>query len=167
MLENDIASTAQVHAKAFPRQTYSKEWLECAFNAFPKTQCFVAEQNNEIVGFVFWTEKSGFRKDAYLELEQGAVDPNYQGKGICTALVSESLSMVASKISERGAQVKNIIVNTRVDNEYALRICKNILRAKQVAVIPGLFTADEVYLMAQDIEKLIETRQASQNICTI
>jgi hypothetical protein len=156
MTENDIEQTARVHAAAFPRQTFSKEWMECAYKSFPMSQCFVAEQGGQIVGFVIWTEKSGFRKEAFVELVQGGTEPGLQGAGICSTLVSQSLPMVAEKIAERGAILKNIIVNTRADNELALRICKNVLGAKEVAVVPGIFTADEVYLLARDVDHLLE-----------
>jgi ribosomal protein S18 acetylase RimI-like enzyme len=159
MCEEDILQAANVHRIAFPRQTFSKEWVECALRSFPMSQCFIAALDDKIVGWVMWTEKSGFRKEAFVELAQGAVDPDLQGNGICTKLVLESLKMVASKIAERGAVLKNVIVNTRVDNEYALRICKNVLGAEEVARVPGVFTADEVYLLARDMDHLIENRK--------
>lgn len=40
MLELDMDKAAQVHAAAFPRQTFSKDWLQCVFRAFPKSQLF-------------------------------------------------------------------------------------------------------------------------------
>lgn len=156
MTEQDILSTAKVHEIAFPRQTFSKEWIECAYRSFPMSQCFVAELDGIIVSFVIWTEKSGFRKEAFVELVQGAVEPTVQHRGVASKLVLESLQMVAEKIAERGAVLKNIIVNTRADNEYALRICKNVLGAEEVARVPGVFTADEVYLVARDVDKLVK-----------
>lgn len=157
MLDTDISAAARIHELAFPRQTFSKEWMECAHRSFPMSQCFVAEQDGELVGFVMWTEKSGFRKEAFVELVQGGVDPSRQGTGICSTLVSESLHLVAEKIAERGAVLKNVIVNTRADNEFALRICKNVLGAQPVAVVSGIFTADEVYLVARDVDVLLKT----------
>lgn len=156
MDEADIPSAGHIHRIAFPRQTLSNEWIECAYRSFPMSQCFVAELDGRIVSFVIWTEKSGFRQEAFVELVQGAVDPSVRGNGICTKLVLESLHMVADKIAERGATLKNIIVNTRADNEYALRICKNVLGAQQVAVVSGIFTADEVYLVARDVDELLK-----------
>ncbi len=47
MTEQDIEQAAQVHASAFPRQTFSKEWIECGFRAFPKIQFFVAEHQDQ------------------------------------------------------------------------------------------------------------------------
>ncbi len=42
MEEKDIEAAALVHAAAFPRQTFSKDWVTCGFKAFPKIQYFVA-----------------------------------------------------------------------------------------------------------------------------
>jgi ribosomal protein S18 acetylase RimI-like enzyme len=151
MREEDISAAAEVHAAAFPRQTFSKEWLDCVFRSFPKSQCFVAETEGKIVGVIFWTEKSGFRKEAFVELEQIAVSPHLQGRGIGTQLIEKSLPEVAYKISERGAQLKNIIVNTRSDNA-AQELYKKTLGAEPVARVSGIFTADEVYMIAKDVQ---------------
>jgi GNAT superfamily N-acetyltransferase len=151
MSEGDIQAASEVHAAAFPRQTFSKMWLECVFKAFPKSQCFIAQWQDKIVGLIFWTEKSGFRKEAFVELEQIAVCPDYQGKGIGTQLIQVSLPEVAKKIAERGAVLKNIIVNTRADN-YSQALYKKTLGAVPVASISGIFSAEEVFLIAKDID---------------
>jgi ribosomal protein S18 acetylase RimI-like enzyme len=163
MLEADIPAVSKLHETVFPRQTYSTDWVECTYKSFPMSQCFVGEINEQIIGFVFWTEKSGFRKEAFVELVQGGVDPAHQGTGICTALVEKSMRMVAEKIAERGAVLKNVIVNTRADNHFALNICKKVLKAEQVAVVPGLFTADEVYLVAHNVDELIAAAKVAGN----
>lgn len=155
MLERDIPSVAKLHEIVFPRQTFSMDWVQCTYRSFPMHQCFVAETDGKIVGFVFWAEKSGFRKEAFVELVQGGTDPVYQRQGICSTLVEQSMRMVADKIAERGALLKNIVVNTRADNHFALSIAKKVLNAQPVAVVPGVFTADEVYLVAHDVDRLL------------
>ena len=68
--KNDLEKTAEVHKAAFIRQQMSKEWIESNSSAYPRVQYFVAEnKNNEIVGFIHWTQKSGFRPEVVLELE--------------------------------------------------------------------------------------------------
>jgi ribosomal protein S18 acetylase RimI-like enzyme len=151
MNDEDIVAVAHVHASAFTRQTFSKEWIECNFKAFPKTQFFVAELEGDVAGFIYWSEKSGFRKEAVVELEQIAVHPNCQCKGIGTALIERSLPMVAEQIGKRGATVKHILVNTRTDNR-AQKIYARTLGATPVAVIPAVFSADEVYMVARDVK---------------
>jgi len=146
----DIAAAAEVHKQAFPRQTNSREWLDCVFRSFPKSQLFVAETGSEIVGLIFWTEKSGFRKEAVVELEQIAVRPDHQDKGVGTELINRSLPAVAEKIAERGAKVGTILGNTRVDNQ-ALNWYQRF-GAEPVATIPGMFSADEVFLVIRDAD---------------
>ncbi len=163
MVETDIQTVADLHALVFPRQTFSQDWIACTFRSFPMSQMFVAEQAGKIVGFVMWTEKSGFRQQAFVELVQGGTDPEHQGEGICTKLVRTSLRMVADKIAERGAVLKSIIVNTRADNHSALNICKNVLKAEQVAVVPGVFSADELYFVAHNVDTLIEAEEVAGN----
>ena len=76
MEAKDLPGAAEVHQRAFPRQTFSADWLSCHFNAFPACQAFVAENSRgNIIGLILWTEKSGFRKEAFVELEQIAVEP--------------------------------------------------------------------------------------------
>ena len=150
MTEDDIDQAAQVHAAAFPRQTFSRDWVQCGFRAFPKIQFFVAERNGEIVGVAFWTEKSGFRKEAIVELEQIAVHPSMQGQGIGTALIQQSLPPVAAKIAERGACLKHLLVNTRADN-YAQQLYEKAMGAVPAATISGMFPVDEVYMIAKDV----------------
>jgi ribosomal protein S18 acetylase RimI-like enzyme len=86
-----------------------------------------------------------------VELEQIAVHPDFQKKGIGTLLITESLPEVASKIAERGAVLKHIIVNTRSDN-YAQKLYQKTLGAEVVAKVSGIFTADEVYMVAKNVQ---------------
>lgn len=151
MTEQDIEQAAEVHAAAFPRQMFSKEWIECGFRAFPKSQFFVAECDGKIVGVAFWTEKSGFRREAIVELEQIAVDPSVQGQRIGTALIQRSLPEVAAKIAERGAILRHLLVNTRADN-YAQQLYRKAMGAVPAATISGMFPVDEVYMIARDVE---------------
>ena len=146
----DVPATAEVHKLAFPRQTFSPEWIDCVFRSFPKSQLFVAEREGKIVGLIFWTEKSGFRKEAILELEQIAVHPDYQDRGIGAELIIRSLPCVAEKIAERGAKLGTILGNTRVDNR-ALKLYKRF-GVETVATIPGMFSADEVFLVIRNVD---------------
>jgi hypothetical protein len=79
MKKEDILDVSKIHAEAFPRQNHSLEWISSNFNAFPRIRNYLAETPHEIIGYVQWIEKSGFRKEVILELEQIAVLPSSQG----------------------------------------------------------------------------------------
>ena len=148
----DLESTAEVHKKAFVRQKMSYEWIECNSKSFPKSQLFVAETDEkEIVGYIHWCQKSGFRPEVVLELEQLAVTPTYQGKGIGTQLVTESLPQVQEQLKSRNAKVKHIVVTTRADN-FAQKLYKKTLNAEVETTITNLYSADEVFMISRNIK---------------
>jgi len=149
----DIENTSKVHKAAFVRQKMSKEWIESNAKAFPRVQYFVAEnQDNEIVGYIHWSQKSGFRSEVVLELEQLAVLPKYHGKGIGTKLIKESLPQIKSHLAKRDATIKHIVVTTRSDN-YAQELYKKTIGAEVEATISNLYSADEVFMIARNIKK--------------
>ena len=145
--DRDLLSVALIHEKSFPRQGFSNDWIRSLSGGFPRTQIFVAE-DVEIIGYIIWTEKSGFRKEAVLELEQIAVAENFRGRGFGKFLIEESLKMVRIRLFERGSCLKLVLVSTRTDNA-AQKIYEQVLKAKTVAIIPGLFSGDEVLMRAE------------------
>lgn len=148
----DLEKAADVHKAAFIRQNLSYEWIECNSKAFPRSQIFVAETDNkEIVGYIHWCQKSGFRSEVILELEQLAVHPNWQGKGIGTKLVNESLPLVQEQLNTRNAAIKHIVVTTRADN-YAQKLYKKTLNAEVEATTSNLYSADEVFMISRNIK---------------
>jgi ribosomal protein S18 acetylase RimI-like enzyme len=149
MTEADIAAAAAIHQAVFNRQLDSASWVTCNFKAYPRILYFVAELNGAVVGFIEWIQKSGFRKEVVLELEQLAVRPDSQGQGVGTALIQESLGQVALMLKRRGACIKNIVVTTRTDN-HAQRLCRKALGAAPEAVIKDLYSADEVIMVARN-----------------
>lgn len=48
MEKEDILDVSKIHAKAFPRQNYSLEWISSNFNAFPRIRYYLAETPREI-----------------------------------------------------------------------------------------------------------------------
>ncbi len=159
---DDIPGAAKVHELAFPRQTFSKDWIDCVFRSFPKSQLFIAERGGEIIGLIFWTEKSGFRREAVVELEQIAVHPEYQGRGIGIYLIIHSVILVAENIAERGAKLCHILGNTRVNND-ALKLYTK-LGAQTIGAVSGLFTADEVFLAINnvDVDQILKAARKSK-----
>ena len=150
MVESDLEKVAKAHELAFSRQTLSKEWLTCALNAFPRNLCYLIEEENYVLGYIIWGQKSGFRAEVVLELEQISVLPACQGQGIGQALIIESLALVREHLAAREARLKHILVSTRADN-HAQSLYKKVLGADVEATISNLFSADEVYMVARDI----------------
>lgn len=152
MTTADIDAVAAVHAAAFPRQQCSLAWVTANFGAYPRMQFFVAETADAVVGFIHWTQRSGFRPEAVLELEQIAVHPNHQGQGIGKYLIEQSLPLVKAQLATRNATIKHVIVTTRADNLAAQKLYRHTLGAEIEATFSQLFSADEVYMIARHID---------------
>ena len=144
----DLESIATVHRESFARQSCSLEWVTATANGYPRIRYFVAERGNHIVGYVVWAEKSGFRAEAVVELEQIAVLPRFRDQGIARALI-RSLIDVNEALRARDARVKAALVTTRADND-AWRLYQSALGAKIQATITDLYSADEVMMVATD-----------------
>jgi len=149
MTEKDIPSVADVHRQAFSRQRDSERWITCNFRAAPRMQYYVAVHDSAIVGYIHWTQKSGFRPETVLELEQIAVLPGMQGRGIGRRLIDESLPLIRERLDERGASLKAVMVTTRADN-YAQRLYRDALGAEVECTIKDLYSADEVIMIARN-----------------
>lgn len=147
---NDVEASSLVHQEAFVRQTKSNEWLKCSNAAYPKTISYVAEIGNQIVGYILWTQKSGFRPEVVLELEQIAVLPIFHGQGVATKIIQQSLPMVSSTLESLGQKIKHVMVTTRADN-YAQELYAKTLNAEVEVTITNLYSADEVIMVSRHI----------------
>ena len=149
MCEQDLSDVAKVHQEVFLRQTMSQEWIACNFRAYPRIEYFVAEDEGKVVGYIQWIEKSGFRKEAVLELEQIGVLPSKQRMGVGSLLISESLKIIKDELRQRNSHLKNVLVSTRTDN-HAQQLYEKTLKAQPEVVIRDLFSADEVLMIARN-----------------
>ena len=93
MDDKDLKEASLVHKEAFEPQCLSYEWLECNLNAYPQIICYVVIKNS-IVGYIIWSQKSGFRQETVLELKQIAILKKYHGQGIGRKLIEDSLPTV-------------------------------------------------------------------------
>lgn len=143
-----VQGASRVHTASFPRQERSREWIRCNLAAYPRTQCFVAESDGQIIGYAIWLQKSGFRSEAVLELDQIAVAPDHRNKGVGVALINLSLVEIEVYLNECGQKLKAILISTRHDNK-AVRLYRRTVGAEIVATVPGLYSADEVILLAK------------------
>jgi ribosomal protein S18 acetylase RimI-like enzyme len=144
----DLDSIAAIHRESFVRQSRSLEWVTATANSYPRTRYFVAEYGADIVGYVVWTEKSGFRTEAVVELEQIAVLSLFRDRGIGRALV-RSLIDVDGALRARYARVKAVSLTTRSDNR-ARHLYQSSLGAKVQATITDLYSGDEVVMVATE-----------------
>ncbi len=149
LTEKDVPKVAEIHAEAFSRQGHSAEWIRCNAQAFPRMRYYVAESDGLLCAFVLWTEKSGFRENVVLELEQIAVAASYRKQGVAEALIVQSLPDVTRQLADRGATLKAVLVTTRSDND-AQRLYRKTLGAKVEATLPSLYSADEVFMIARN-----------------
>lgn len=151
MHHEDIEVAAKIHSEAFPRQHSSKKWIASNFSAYPRTMMFVArDEQDNVIGYIQWIHKSGFRKDAVIELEQIAVLNKNQNQGVATKLIIESLADVKSYLDDTKSRLKSILITTRADNK-AQELYKEVLGAKTVSTIKDLYSADEVLMIANSL----------------
>ncbi len=151
MHEEDIHAVAKVHAKQFARQKDSVRWISCNFAAYPRIMMFVSrDEQDNVVGYIQWIQKSGFRKESVIELEQIAVLEKHQSKGIGTLLIEKSLKYLKDYLADTNSSLKAILVTTRTDN-LAKSLYEKVLKAKEIAVIKDLYSHDEVIMLAKDV----------------
>ena len=144
----DSTSIAAIHHEAFARQQHSEQWVASTLAAEPRFYCFVVEVGTEMVGYIFWAQKSGFRPEAVLELDQVAVQKRYQGVGYAEKLIRESMGLVEQQLAETGQKIKAVLVSTRADN-LAQRLYTKVLGVKTVAQIDDLYSAAEVIMISK------------------
>jgi ribosomal protein S18 acetylase RimI-like enzyme len=109
-----------------------------------------ANELNQIVGYIQWLQKSGFRKETVIELEQIAILSTFQGKQIGTQLIAQSLKLVEEYLARQTSILKAVIVTTRSDN-MAQNLYEKTLGVKINATIKNLYSHDEVIMIAHFI----------------
>ena len=150
MKKNDLIESSLVHKENFTRQCLSYEYLECSLNSYPKNLLYIVEENEKIIAYIIWTQKSGFRKEVVLELEQIAVLKNKQGNNIGKELILNSLDLVKKTLLKQKSKIKHFIVSTRNDN-YAKSLYEKVLSVKVEVIIKDLYSSDEVLMIAKNI----------------
>lgn len=141
-----VAEIALENFKGHEKHETALKWTVCNFNSHPRMQYFIAVEDNDILGFILWMEKGGFRKNSVWELEQIAVRKIHQGKGVGKFLINESLNEIKKHLDERGSKLKLIEVTTSTEND-AQHIYRKHLGAEIEATIKDFFRGDEVIMI--------------------
>ncbi|MFT6987566.1 MAG: ribosomal protein S18 acetylase RimI-like enzyme [Psychromonas sp.] len=149
--KNHIPGIALIYKKCFPRESMHREWIASTYASFPRASYFIVEIEGEVVAYILWCFKNGFREQSILELEQIGVAPEFRGKGIAKDLIKKSFELISAEVSRLNLNIKSIIVTTREGN-HAEAIYKSALGVERVALIKGYGSGDEVILL-----KSIET----------
>lgn len=151
MIGAEIKDVAQITSESFSGlQDYEEavQWLKCNFRAFPRMQYFVALFQEDIVGYILWTEKGGFRPESVWELEQVAVKKEFQRRGIGCKLIRTSRAVLGQYLLLQKRGLKLVEVTTGTDNA-AQQLYEKALGAEVVATMPNFFRGDEVIMIAR------------------
>lgn len=149
--EKDLSKIAQIGSLSFsglrPVER-GEQWVQACWQAAPRFSYWVAEVLGDVVAYILWQEKGGFRRDAVIELEQIATQPDMRGRGIGTDLVTRSLAGLEEELKARGSRLKLVEVTTGTEQQ-AIDFYRRTLRAEVVCQIPDFFRGDECVLIAR------------------
>lgn len=153
MVEEDIPSVARIYIENFNGMREYNDavrWIMLKHNSKPICMYYVAlVAPDEPVGYILWTEHGGFRSRSVIELEQIAIAKRYQGKGIGSTLVKESLIDVCRYLHDRGSELKLVLITTSTSNINAKRFYENTLNAREAALLHDIYGRDELIMMAR------------------
>lgn len=150
MKKYDLAAAADIHQQAFPLQQYSAAWLKCSLEASPRHMIFVAEHEHQVIGYINWVQKKGFRRQALLELEQLAVLPYKQNQGIGTQLIKKSLELVQAQLANQGSLINQITLTTS-SNHKAQKLYRETLGAEVESILLEPYATEEVVMVARNV----------------
>ena len=83
-----------------------------------------------------------------VELDQIAVSQRFRGQGFGGVLIEESFAQLKSQLGRNGQEIKSVLISTRADNE-AQRLYEKVLGARVVTSIENLYSATEVFMIAE------------------
>ena len=149
--KKDLKRMAEIASNNFSGLKEKKDaikWITCNLNAFPRMQYFVAKNGKNIAGYVLWVEKGGLRKESVWELEQIAVEKEFQGQGIGSQLIEKSLLEIKNYLKKRKSVLKLVEVTTGTDNQ-AQNLYKKTIKAESECIVKDFFRGDEVIMIAR------------------
>ncbi len=146
-VQSDLKPISSVHREAFARQRDSEIWVSATLSATPRILSYVLIVEDQLIGYIFWVQKSGIRPAAVIELDQVAVSARFQGRGFGEQLIRKSLALVEAHLEANDQTLKTILVSTRDDNA-AQRLYRKVLGVKVATRIENLYSATEVFMIA-------------------
>lgn len=143
----DVNAIASIHRSVFERQRDSEVWVAATLAASPRFLAYVLTIDEDLIGYIFWAQKSGIRPATVIELDQIAVSSSFQGRGFGEQLIRDSLAQVEARLRANQQSLKSILVSTRDDNA-AQRLYARVLGAKVMTKVENLYSATEVFMVA-------------------
>lgn len=146
-LDSIVATAMACFPQDYGTPKLAEAWHRGAMSANPKTQYFVAETDGNITGYISWSFIGGFQSGV-IELEQLGVRPENRGKGVGTALVTQSLPIIQAWLQKAvGRKLHAIKVDTATSND-AQQLYRKILGAEVEATLKDfLYGNDEVIMI--------------------
>ncbi|KPJ71610.1 hypothetical protein AMJ50_01205 [Parcubacteria bacterium DG_74_3] len=156
MKEDEIKETLTIEQKElYPELTSEqmRSWVEGKGPFAP--QCFVAEKDSTIVGFIVLSPYEVRNKEVLLEISTIAVRSENQRQGIGKNLIEASLSEVKNLWSKEGFRVVGLLVETGEDEEEAIAFYEKILPSFQKRIFREIWEDEKgiVFYLASFILK--------------
>ena len=149
--ELDLGGIAAIATESFSGMRplpEAERWVRACWAAQPRMRYWVAARPGDILAYILWMEKGGFRREAVVELEQIAVRSTRRGRGVGGELIRRSLEALQRSIEAEGRRIRVIEVTTGSE-QGAIEFYRRTLGAEVVAKVPGLFRGDEYILIAR------------------
>lgn len=147
----DIDDISKIYSICFPNELNHKLWIESSFKSYPRGVYYVIECEGVISGYILWCVKNGFRKSTIVELEQVAVNPQDNGKGIGRKLIDQSFELFKGHVLNFGHTVGAVMVTTSEGN-YAENLYKSTLDVTRAALLEGYGSGNEIILYNNSIQ---------------
>ena len=147
-----IVQIASENFSAMKEVNRAKKWITGNFKNYPRMQYYVAKIKGNILGYILWVEKGGFREKSVWELEQVTVKEEFGRQGIGSQLILKSLEQIKNYLKKRGSSLKIIEVKTRKDNT-AQDFYRKILGAKVECLLKDFYRGDEIVMIARKNQK--------------
>lgn len=166
-ISDDKDSMVRINRSAFPhgnaRDHHARLWIEKNWNS----PYFVITSNKlNVIGYILWVVKGGYKDRIACELERTAIDENYRPKGFGSYLTKVSLIKFQDSLRLKFAlpQLKIGVVHltTGCNNHQAQLFYRKILQVEQkggnIGAIYGVneYGEEEIVMVNENLEPVID-----------